>query len=132
MNQEPTAAAPALDRQSQLAAGRQFAIEAARLAANTMCRHVVVLDVSHISPVADYFVIATGTSARQMRTVADETDQLAIARSYRALARDGYEGASWILCDYVDVILHLFDDQARAYYDLDNLWGDAPRVAWQP
>jgi ribosome-associated protein len=87
-----------------------------------------VLDVKGISPVCDYFVLASGTSARQMRTVADQIIELAEKHNSKAIHSDGYDGESWILVDFVDVIVHLFSNEARAYYDLDNLWGDAKRV----
>jgi ribosome-associated protein len=89
---------------------------------------VVVLDVRGLSPVCDYFVLASGTSARQMRTVGDQISEIAEKQNSKPIHTDGYEGESWILIDFVDVIVHLFSDQARAYYDLDNLWGDAQRV----
>jgi ribosome-associated protein len=104
-----------------------FALEAAKLAANTRCHNVVVLDVRGLSPVCDYFVLGSGTSARQMRSVADEIVELAEKKGNKSIHKDGYEGESWILVDFVDVIVHLFSDEARAYYDLDNLWGDATR-----
>ena len=110
---------------------KAFAIEAARLAANTRCHDVTVLDVRGLGPVADYFVIASGTSARQMRTVVDELYELGESKNFSPLARSGYEGESWMLLDCVDVLVHVFSDMARLYYDLDGLWGDAKRVQWQ-
>jgi ribosome-associated protein len=107
---------------------RAFAMEAAKLAAQTRCHNVVVLDVHGLSPVCDYFVIASGTSARQMRAVADEIIELAEKQDSKPIHTDGYEGESWVLVDFVDVIVHLFSDEARSYYDLDNLWGDANRI----
>jgi ribosome-associated protein len=92
---------------------------------------VNVLDVRGLSPITDFFVIATGTSGRQMRSVADEIEELGQPRQFTALSRNGYEGESWILTDFVDVVLHIFNTETRGYYDLDNLWGDAPRVDWQ-
>jgi len=112
----------------RLEAARNFALEAARLAANTRCHNVVVLDLQGLSPVCDFFILASGTSARQMRTVADEITELGEKRDFKALSQTGYEGESWILVDFVDVVLHLFSDDSRAFYDLDNLWGDAKRV----
>ncbi|WP_428938444.1 ribosome silencing factor [Fontivita pretiosa] len=112
-------------------AARRFAIEAARLAANTRCHNVVVLDVSGLSPVCDFFVIATGTSPRQMRTVADDLEELAQAQGYPPLNEAGREGSTWILVDCIDVVIHVFSEQARQYYDLDSLWGDARRIEWQ-
>jgi ribosome-associated protein len=112
-------------------AARQFAVEAARLAADTHCHSVVVLDVRGISPVTDFFILATGTSPRQMRSVADEIAELGQKHSYAPLSTNGYEGHAWILVDFVDVVLHIFSGDARTYYDLDNLWGDAQRVEWE-
>jgi ribosome-associated protein len=114
-----------------MTASRAFAIEAATLAANTRCSNVVVLDVSGLSPVTDFFVLATGTSPRQMRTVMDEVEELADAQKFGSIGTAGYEGENWMLLDCVDVIVHVFSLNARIYYDLDNLWGDAKRVEWQ-
>jgi ribosome-associated protein len=109
---------------------RMFAVEAARLAASTRCHNVTLLDMSGVSPVTDFYLIATGTSARQMRTVCDEVDELAAKMGFKSYHRSGYEGETWIAVDYIDVVLHIFSDNARAYYDLENLWGDAKRVKW--
>jgi ribosome-associated protein len=91
-----------------------------------------VLDLTGLSPVCDFFVIVTGTSARQMRTVADEITEFAKQQKFSPLASAGYEGESWILVDCVDVVVHIFNSATRGYYDLDNLWGDAKPVPWQP
>jgi ribosome-associated protein len=63
-----------------------------------------------------------------MRTVADQISELGQKLNFAALSQTGYEGETWILVDFVDVVLHVFSDEARAFYDLDNLWGDAKRV----
>jgi ribosome-associated protein len=107
---------------------REFAIEVARLASHTRCHEVVILDVSGISSVTDYFVIATGTSVRQMRTVCDEAAELGAKVSYKPYHTSGYEGEHWIAIDFVDVVLHIFNQESRMYYDLEGLWGDAQRV----
>lgn len=114
--------------ESRIEQARQFAMEAAKLAAHTRCHNVAVLDVRGLSPVCDFFVLASGTSARQMRSVADDIVELGEQHHHAPLHQDGYEGESWILLDTVDVVVHIFSDEARAYYDLDNLWGDAART----
>ena len=82
-------------------------------------------------------VLATGTSARQMRTVCDELAEMAAQRGEHALGTDGIEGdassgestgGGWMLIDFVDVVVHVFSQDARAFYDLDSLWGDAKKV----
>jgi ribosome-associated protein len=114
----------------RLEATRRFAIESARLAAATRCHDVVILDMAGVSPVTDFYIIATGTSPRQMRAVCDQVDELAEKTGFKSYHRSGYEGETWIAVDYVDVVLHIFNPTARSYYDLENLWGEAKRVNW--
>lgn len=91
-----------------------------------------VLDVSGLSPVCDFLVIATGTSGRQMRSVADDLAGLAKARGLAAWRQSTDTGSSWIVVDLVDIVVHLFEPGQRQYYDLEGLWGDGERVAWRP
>ena len=81
-----------------------------------------------VSPVTDFYVIATGTSARQMRSVCDDVDELGEKMGFASFHRSGYEGETWIAVDYIDVVVHIFNQEARLYYDLENLWGDAKKV----
>jgi len=104
---------------------REFSLAAAKVALDTHCTDVVVLDLQGMSPATDFFVVATGTSNRQMRTVCDDVSQAARERGFRKYGRAGYEQAKWILLDFVDVVFHVFDEESRAYYDLENLWPDA-------
>jgi ribosome-associated protein len=110
---------------------RQFAIDAARAADGSHCQNVVVLDVRGISPVTDFFVLATGTSGRQMRSVAAEIEELGESGNFKPFGHNDNESESWVLTDFVDVVLHIFSPDSRSYYDLDGLWGDAPRVDWK-
>jgi ribosome-associated protein len=107
-------------------------VEAGRLLANTRCSNVKVLDASGISPVTDFLVLATGTSPRQMKGAADEVEEMAAGCGYGLLSRVGDASSQWIVADYVDVVVHIFSADARAFYDLDNLWGDARRVELPP
>ncbi len=91
--------------------------------------NVVVLDVSGISPVTDFFVIGTGTSARQMRAVADAVEDAGREQDHRPINRSIDD--NWILLDYVDVVLHVFSEESRHFYDLESLWGEAKRVEWK-
>jgi ribosome-associated protein len=120
-----------VNEKDRVAAAKRFAIEAARFAANTRCHSVVVLEVGNLLPVCDYFVIATGTSSRQMRSVADDLIEMAEAQKFSPKNQSGIESSSWILVDCFDVIVHLFNDESRRYYDLDNLWGDARKIEWE-
>ena len=110
---------------------RAFALTAARVAAERRCSDIVVLDLKGKSPATDYFVIATGTSDRQMRTVANEICEAAREQKLQRFGRAGYEQGRWILLDFIDVVIHIFDSEYRDYYDLELLWGDAERLKWE-
>ncbi len=113
----------------QNAQALDFALTAAQLADERHCSDIVALDLRGKSPATDYFVIATGTSDRQMRTVADEICEAAKKQGLQRFGRAGYEQARWILLDFIDVVIHIFDSEYRDYYDLELLWGDAERLA---
>lgn len=93
---------------------------------------VVLLDVSRLLVITDVFVIATGTSRRHVKTLAEETEAQLKAEGRKPLRREGFEDGTWVLLDYGDVVVHVFDQETRDYYDLERLWGDAPRLAFEP
>ncbi len=107
---------------------KAFAIASANIAAERRSTDIVVLDLRGKSPATDYFVIATGTSDRQMRTVADEITQQAKEMGLARFGIAGYEQGRWILLDFIDVVVHIFDAEYRDYYALELLWGDAKKV----
>ncbi len=108
-----------------------FAVEAARLLADRKCDDVLLLDLRGLSEVTNFVVIGTGTSDRQMKSVADELRDFGKDRGQVTFARDRDPAATWIVVDFVNLIVHLFEPNQRAYYDLESLWGDAPRLRWQ-
>jgi ribosome-associated protein len=103
----------------------------ARVAADNKARDIVVLDMRAITPLYDYFVLATGTSRRQIHTISEEVDAALHDVGDRRLAIEGYEASTWIVQDYGDVMVHVFNPQTREYYALEELWADAPRVDWE-
>ena len=107
---------------------KQFAIEIARIAVERNCTDVTVIDLRGKSPATDYFVIATSTSAMQGRSVVDEMCQLGKECGFLRFGLAGYEQGRWILVDFVDVVVHVFDEEYRQYYALEMLWGDAKRL----
>jgi ribosome-associated protein len=109
---------------------RDLAFIAARVIDETRGADIVVLDLRKVTDVFDYFVIATGSSRRQMHAMADEVKHT-VRRELHDEPRgvEGYEDSHWIVMDYCDVVVHLFDAESRAYWDLENLWADAVRVA---
>ena len=111
---------------------RDRAVLAARVAEETRGGDVRVLDLRGVTPMFDYFVIATGSSGRQIHAMADEIKR-AIVKDFsdKPRATEGYEEGRWIVLDYGDVVVHLFDADAREFWDLEGLWSDAKPVATQ-
>jgi ribosome-associated protein len=105
-----------------------FAVEAGRLLRDRHCEDVLLLDVTGLSQVCDFVLVATGTSDRQMRSVADEVADLGEETSFPAFRKSVDTDATWIVVDFITVVLHLFEPQRRAYYDLEDLWSDAKRI----
>ena len=107
------------------------AFRCARLAAENKARAVVVLDMRELTPLYDYFVIATGASRKQIHTIAEEIDALMAGEGEVRLGIEGYASSKWVVQDYGDIVMHLFDPETRNYYCLEDLWADAPRLDWE-
>lgn len=107
------------------------AVEAARACDEFRSEDVTVLDLTGVTPEFDYFVIATGNSKRQMHAIVEEVDRRLGHTGAKRRSIEGYEESTWIVQDYGDVVLHVFTPETRELYDLESLWGDAPRVAWE-
>jgi len=106
-----------------------LALAAARVAEETRGTDVRVLDLRGLTEVFDYFVVATGSSRRQLHAMADEIEQAVKKEMHdRKRGGEGYEEGRWIVLDYGDVMVHLFDAEAREYWDIEHLWSDAKRV----
>lgn len=88
----------------------------------------VVLDLRGISFFTDYFLICSGTNSRQIQAISDEIELELKRRGHRPLGIEGYEHAEWILADYADLIVHVFSEAARTFYDLERLWRHAKPV----
>lgn len=108
---------------------RKLALLCRELADNKKAEKIVILDVRELSSVTDYFVIASGTSEPHLRAIVDEIDdKLREEHRLQPRAVDGTFQAAWIVLDYFDVIVHIMRQDLRDRYDLETLWGDAPRV----
>jgi ribosome-associated protein len=108
---------------------RKLALLCRELADNKKAEDIVILDVRKVSGITDYFVIATGTSEPHLRAIVDEiTEKLREAHSLRPRATDGSIHTAWVVLDFFDVIIHVMRRDVRERYDLEGLWGDAPRV----
>jgi ribosome-associated protein len=111
------------------ASSRDLAVVAARAAADKQGERVVVLDVRELIVITDYFVITSGASQRQVRTIVEEIEKALRDLGRKPVRREGVEDWRWVLLDYFDVVIHVFADEEREYYDLERLWRDAPRLA---
>lgn len=115
-----------------IAESRENAIICAKIAEQYRGRDTVILDLTGITPIVDFFVISTGSTRRQMHAVAEEADRILKERGSKRVGLEGYRESNWILQDYGDVVLHVFTEDMRKLYDLERLWADAPRVEWEP
>jgi ribosome-associated protein len=104
---------------------------AARVASDNKGRDVTVLDLRGLTPLYDFFVISTGLSRRQIHTIAEESDAALRAEGDVRLGIEGYQASKWVVQDYGDIVVHVFDPDTRTYYALEDLWADAPKVDWE-
>lgn len=87
-----------------------------------------VLDIEKISTIADYFIIASGANRNQVQAMADNVEEVLGKAGYSPKSVEGYRNANWILLDYGDVVLHIFDEENRLFYDLERIWRDGTQV----
>lgn len=104
------------------------ALRIARLALDKKAGGVVVLDMRGLTTFTEYFVICSGESTTQVRTIAERIDEVLSAEKIRPLGIEGLDYCRWVLLDYNDVVVHVFEAETRDYYGLEKLWLDAPRV----
>jgi ribosome-associated protein len=100
---------------------------AAEAAAAVKPSYLAILDVRGVCAFADHFLVASAASQRQVRAIATRVEEQLAAAKVRTSHREGMGEARWILLDYRDVVIHIFEDEARKYYDLERLWADAPK-----
>ena len=107
-----------------------LAVQCARVAEDNKARDIVILDMREITPLYDYLLLCTGASRRQIHTLAEEMDAMLRAAGEKRSSIEGYEASKWIVQDYGDLVLHVFDADTREYYGLEDLWADAHRIDW--
>ncbi len=131
LEQPATEHPPLRETASRAQVALDHACLCARIGEDNKGRDILVLDMRGITPLFDYFVIMTGTSRRQIHTLAEEIDAALAAEGEKRLSISGYQASRWVVQDYGDIVVHVFDKEAREYYALEELWADAPRVDWQ-
>jgi ribosome-associated protein len=118
-------------RQSEI--GLERAMLAAQTAEDNRGTDIVILDMRELTSIFDYFVVATGASRRQLHAMSEEIDHALEDRMHdRRLGIEGYEESRWILLDYGDIVVHLFEPETRSFYALEDLWARAKRVPRTP
>jgi len=137
---DPNLSSLAVDASEQRAAKRHaredartrgFAIEAARLLKALHGEQVLIFDVRGLSDVTDYILIASGTSDRQIKSLGEDLKGLGEEHGLTKFGGEVDGQTTWLVLDFVDVIVHLFEPNTRAHYDLEMMWGDAPKVEWE-
>ncbi|HTN78587.1 MAG TPA: ribosome silencing factor [Acidimicrobiales bacterium] len=109
----------------------EWAKRAARAAADKKADDPIVLEVGAVLAITDYFVIVSGSNSRQVRTIAEAVEEeLARDGGPKPLRVEGLDDLTWVLIDYGDLVVHVFLDETRRYYELERLWSDVPRIAW--
>ena len=111
---------------------RQWARTAAQAASAKGGDQTVIIEVGAVLAITDAFVITSGRNTRQVKTIAEEVEaRLKADGGITPLRIEGLGDSQWILLDYGDLVIHVFLDETRDFYDLERLWSDAPRVAWE-
>jgi ribosome-associated protein len=107
---------------------QEVALAAARAAGAKQAEGIAILDVHGLIVITDFFVICSGGTERQVKTIVEEVEKALRDLDRKPVRREGQTEARWVLLDYVDVVVHVFADEERDYYDLERLWRDAPRI----
>ncbi len=105
-----------------------FARQIAELIQTKKGYDIKIMELKKISSIADYFVICSADSDRQVKAIADEVDDKLRENGIKCIHREGYESLTWVILDYFDVIVHVFKHESRNFYNLEKLWGDAPTI----
>jgi ribosome-associated protein len=127
---EASTAAVARRSAKRLDRARELATACARLADDNRGKEILLLDLRAATSLVDYFVLITASSRRQAQAIASEIDAEMKRLGESKLGREGTEEGRWILIDYGDFVVHVFSEDARTYYALEDIWGDSLRIDW--
>ena len=110
---------------------RQLALLAAEVCDEKKAKEIVVLDVRKITTISDYFIVCSTSNERQARAIAEEMRMKLKEMGKREMGVEGMEDARWVLQDFGDIVLHIFHESQREFYDIEGLWADAKQVRWK-
>lgn len=89
---------------------------------------IKIIDISQVSPISDYFIIASGSNRNQVQAMADAVEESMHKDGFHLKQVEGYDGANWILMDFIDIVVHIFDRESRSFYDLERIWRDGKEI----
>ena len=118
-------------RRTQLDRTLRQACLAARVLEDTRGQDTLVLDLTAVTAIVDFFIVSTASSPRQMKAMAEEVHKTLKHEGSKRIGFEGEDSSQWMLQDYGDLVIHLFNPDARKLYDLEHLWAEAPRVDWK-
>jgi len=107
---------------------KKNALKAAEIAADKKAKDTIILELKDLSTIADYFVICSGENPAQVKAIAGAIDEYFSKKKISSLGKEGLEFARWVLLDYGDIVINIFSEEARAYYELEKLWLDARKI----
>lgn len=107
---------------------KKRAVKVAELAIDKKAKDTVILELKDLSSIADYFVICSGDNPAQIKAIAEAIDDYFSKKKVFPMGKEGLDSARWVLLDYGDIIIHIFNDETRTYYNLEKFWMDAPRI----
>lgn len=122
---------PVPGRRCIAAESREMAIAAARAASGKKAGDVVILDMRDVFILTDYFIICSGKTDRQVRSIQEAVEESLATRGRKPARREGVQHCGWVLLDYIDIVVHIFRQEEREYYEIERLWKDAPQVDWE-
>ena len=120
------------NKTSKMTPSDELAVLCAQVAYEKKAEEIVIMDLAELSVITDYFVICSVKSRPQMKALLNILEKTLEENGRHKIGVEGLSTNSWLLCDFGDVIVHVFTPEAREYYDLEILWGDAPKVEWEP
>ena len=110
---------------------RQLALLAAEVCDEKKAKDIIVLDVRKITSISDYFIVCSTSNERQARAIAEDLRMRLKEMGKREMGVEGLEDARWVLQDFGDIVLHIFHESQREFYDIEGLWADAKQVRWK-
>ena len=109
--------------------GKEMARLACKALEDKKAVDIKVIDIEKVSILADYFIIASGTNRNQVQAMADNAEEILGRAGYETRQIEGYQNANWILMDYGDLVIHIFDEENRLFYDLERIWRDGQSLS---